>query len=766
MTDSSNHGGLESEDIATSTLDRLAAEAKSFLPNIQPPKTPGPQDITALFTRHSSALRPGQLVKDDFFTLFEAVGALEIMDPKMDSGFVHEGDSFDADFDVERNLEPGEVLWVMDQLLCLEIEWLEGYPLSQTVFTSLHVARLLEPSNRKAQFREDGDRQSGGENLDEMLTRRVLRAYCVAMIKCMEMCMQAIQGQTYYEEEDFVTHLFGRELLPRITGDEAPQIIEEATEYVQQTKSLPKDLSDALEHRLVFQWNMLDALRDVPFDWEPMLDGIERIKESHSLATPVPEAFSSKVQRQLATSTPPRPMLTVSWNEAMTKWHHLISSVLSAYSLTSSEVVVDPQCLQRATWAFAYRNPPPSTLPRAIFQEQLFHEQGPVATGVGHYELFLADLRNTVLAGDSLVDPASFQVELPSDPRHMRARLLEGFVEKAFDEYLNIYRMVCQNRCRIRRLFTQAVAILDALESEGARVDQAIANVSVAGKGKDTLQKELRPLSSWAKFNKLRVISWTIQMGFETEIYMKDEVSYSVPLLKPLVWRDTNVDLFPQLGNMYWYLSQLTASQLQLIQHIEHHLKDRTNRRHTALTECIASQLYLTSTMMQADATQALASALSLFFNHLQNLNIITSPKREYAKQQLFHEARMKPYLSIINDRVPSTSDFENQRRANEGRPTSEICHQIDAEIKRAKAFLGELKKLGPEEGKFLGTEELFKKEMKALETTCVAVAVNASQLGRLVEKFGEEGLKEKVECAMERRWHEWWVVPVVKEKK
>ncbi|EEP79257.1 predicted protein [Uncinocarpus reesii 1704] len=35
-------------------------------------------DITEEFTKAASALETGQLVKDEFFTLFEAVGALEV----------------------------------------------------------------------------------------------------------------------------------------------------------------------------------------------------------------------------------------------------------------------------------------------------------------------------------------------------------------------------------------------------------------------------------------------------------------------------------------------------------------------------------------------------------------------------------------------------------------------------------------------------------------------------------------------------------------
>lgn len=531
MSKSQSKHSLERDDVSSGTPDRLAAEAKSMLPSInQQPTYPntGPRDITAVFAHHTASLEPGQLIKDEFFTLFEAVGALEIMDPKMDSGFIPKGNSFDADFDVEESLDAGQVLWVIDQLMCLEIEWLEGYPLSQTVFTCLYVSRLLEPGNRGATFRPSG-LLGGKETLNAMLTHQVLQTYCVALIKCLELSMQVIQGQTYYEEEDFVTHLFGRDLLPKVAVEDALQQLREASLDLKDTKDLPANLRDALAERLLFRDNMLDALRGMSWNWSHLLDLMDdvNIPHSHSLATPTPDAFSSKVQRQLATSTPPRPMLNVFWDKAVIKWRQLLSDSAEACYLSLEDPISDPQCLQRCVWTFVSRKPQPTTLPRAILQEQLFHEQGPIATGVGHYELFLADVRNHVLAGDSLVDPASFQVELPSDPRHLRARLLEGFIEKAFDEYLNLYRMVCQNRCRIRRLFTQALAIWDALESEGARVDQAIANVPTTGKSKDTLQKTLQPLSSWAKFYKLRVMAWVIQMGFETEIYMNDEVCHA-----------------------------------------------------------------------------------------------------------------------------------------------------------------------------------------------------------------------------------------------
>ena len=45
----------------------------------------------------------------------------QIMDPKMDSGVLAEGESLDEEYDVTRDLLPEEILGIIDQLLCLEV---------------------------------------------------------------------------------------------------------------------------------------------------------------------------------------------------------------------------------------------------------------------------------------------------------------------------------------------------------------------------------------------------------------------------------------------------------------------------------------------------------------------------------------------------------------------------------------------------------------------------------------------------------------------
>jgi hypothetical protein len=43
------------------------------------------------------------------------------MDPKMDTGFVAPGDTFECEFDVNQPVSASQVIGIMDELLCHEV---------------------------------------------------------------------------------------------------------------------------------------------------------------------------------------------------------------------------------------------------------------------------------------------------------------------------------------------------------------------------------------------------------------------------------------------------------------------------------------------------------------------------------------------------------------------------------------------------------------------------------------------------------------------
>ena len=73
-----------------------------------------------------------------------------------------------------------------------------GYPLSQTLFTSIHIERLLWPEPKRLSdasfWRDSADLKDA-----TTLLRNVFQPYCLSVIKCCDLVLSMVTGQHYYE---------------------------------------------------------------------------------------------------------------------------------------------------------------------------------------------------------------------------------------------------------------------------------------------------------------------------------------------------------------------------------------------------------------------------------------------------------------------------------------------------------------------------------------------------------------------------------------
>lgn len=156
------------------------------------------------------------------------------MDPKMDNGYLAPGETLDEDFDLGKNLLTVQVLGIMDQLLSYEMAWHQGYPLSQTLLTSLHLEALLcqkdRPSGMLPIFlpasATDEERQANAP------LHLLLRAYCIGVIKSCDIAIEMIASGMYFEEEDFCTQTYGRDLLTDVSDDDCVRLLDDAIVWV------------------------------------------------------------------------------------------------------------------------------------------------------------------------------------------------------------------------------------------------------------------------------------------------------------------------------------------------------------------------------------------------------------------------------------------------------------------------------------------------------------------------------------------------------
>lgn len=124
------------------------------------------------------------------------MSAIEIMDPRMDTGMTIEH-TFES-FDTERRRSPEDTLGIMDRLIVREMAWISGHSLAQTVYTCIyfhHIKKLNELPMPTLT-----------SNMDDIIYG-VLRSYILATVKCCHyIWTEMTQGNVYEVNNAGNTH--------------------------------------------------------------------------------------------------------------------------------------------------------------------------------------------------------------------------------------------------------------------------------------------------------------------------------------------------------------------------------------------------------------------------------------------------------------------------------------------------------------------------------------------------------------------------------
>uniref|UniRef100_A0A6B2KZ51 Uncharacterized protein n=1 Tax=Arcella intermedia TaxID=1963864 RepID=A0A6B2KZ51_9EUKA len=134
----------------------------------------------------------GQVVRHSSLSLYDAMSAFELMDPKMDAG-VRVNDVLILEEGLESEslkkpseLSAAEMLGLMDKLLELELLWYAGNPISQSLLTCLYI-----------------------HNVEKVVDEKYLKCFFDLLLNRASCIRQYIMNADVYHEEDFVPHLFG-----------------------------------------------------------------------------------------------------------------------------------------------------------------------------------------------------------------------------------------------------------------------------------------------------------------------------------------------------------------------------------------------------------------------------------------------------------------------------------------------------------------------------------------------------------------------------
>jgi hypothetical protein len=701
------------------------------------------------------------------------------MDPKMDSGFLQSGETLEDDYDTLGSLLPEELIGIIDQLLCYEMAWHAGYPLSQTLFTSVYIDKLLWPEVKtleQAQFyRGDiSDHRRPGPLLE------VLRAYCLALIKGCDFVMAKITGRDYFEEEDFCTHTYNRALFVNIPLDvflrELDVAMEILEEYVfinseQSGCLLTSSSSDlhmngalrsAIMGRLEFRKGLLRALDlDLPLDsishsWPPVTKGVQTLKNTHQLGQVVPGAFSTKMQRRLASTVPPRPIVELDFKDALEKLQQLCADCDEATRFV--DLPQDPLVYQSFLWYFASRSSAPLPYPRQYLATLLFHPDVLQSA----ISLPLADTKSLVFPSSPILDPTNWTLSpprnamLPKPPRLQFATLMDAFVDQCGQPYMDFWIALGQNRCRLRRLLTHVILSWDMLQSDASVIDTDLLRAAEELGVSDQVLEF--PLSTWVYHKKLWMIEKIILLGFEQDIYLPDE-----------------------FAGMYLFLSLIATRRKELLKRVETHYLERgaqllQARQLQEAQDVEDAGAYLDSLLAEAEGIASLSLALARFYIVLLYLGLLPIPKRPFSTEELRYELRMKPFLSLQPPEVPPYEDFKahTQPYGTYTAPDasfatdlhaadSELWTEVEGNLKAARDAFAELKRLGAGAARAQGVEKAWAKDVQSQLASCIALGVAVASIkARVAEMERDEVMGVKVdipEFGVGKRYAEGWVV-------
>ncbi|EMD87612.1 hypothetical protein COCC4DRAFT_71022 [Bipolaris maydis ATCC 48331] len=724
-------------------------------------------DVTEKFTRACNALEVGQLVKDDYFTLFESIGAIEIMDPKMDSGFLQPGETLEDDYDTLTPLLPEELIGIMDQLLCYEMAWHTGYPLSQTLFTSVYIDKLLWPEVKvleQAQFcrGEIPKERKPGPLLD------VLRAYCLGLIKGCDLVIAKVTGRDYYEEEDFCTHTYNRVLFVSTPVDAFLRELDAAVDILEDPDlDINDTLRKAILSRLELRTDLLQAfdmdltVEGMPYSWPPVLEIIDTLKTTHQLGQTVPGAFSPKMQRRLASTVPPRPIVELDFKDALEKLQNMASACHEATRLIS--IKLDPLEYQSFLWHFSSRSPPNLTYSRSYLSTILHHPEmyNPAMS------LSLGDVKTLVLPASPILDPGNWTLSpprnplLPKPPRLQLALLMDDFVERADQAYLDLWVALVQNRCRVRRMLRHVIGHWDILQAETSVTDSEISAAANEMGISDAVMEF--SLSTWVYHKKLWMIEKMILLGFEQEIYLPDEYAGMYLFLSLIVTRRKELLCRVQVHYTTYKFNLLRQGKMQEKQQIDD------------------TEPYVASLIAEAEATASFSLALARFYIVLLYLHLLPIPSRPFSTEKLRYEVRMKPFLGLQPPEVPDFDDFKahTQLYGDVASPSpdfaehvahsdSALWSEIDGQLRTAKAAFAEYKRIGVQAAKAEGVESSWDRDVQNAVASCVALGLVVTEIRDWVTEKGVNvsGIKAEIpEAGTGKRYADGWIVPkVVKE--
>ncbi|KAF5318081.1 hypothetical protein D9619_012186 [Psilocybe cf. subviscida] len=270
-------------------------------------------DVTNVFREAGAEMEPNSLIFMEGFTLQESMSALEIGEPRLDTGLIIQ-EQVRPPFNPSQPLLPEEICWILDRALAFETEFYAGNFLAHTVHTLLytHYLSLIDPDHFiMTSYAVDPERPP------ELITV-VLRSCVQGLLKCCDLTWRQLSRGGVYDTEDWQSDKCEVSLLEGMQVETIVTNLEKAVNWVESSAKLSPERRPALRARLLLRRSLLQVLhaeigKSMLRFQTAILEARDHLAQVQD--TPAPEcgpnspahlAFDPYIGRQLQMATPIR----------------------------------------------------------------------------------------------------------------------------------------------------------------------------------------------------------------------------------------------------------------------------------------------------------------------------------------------------------------------------------------------------------------------------------------------------------------------------
>ncbi|RMX51654.1 hypothetical protein pdam_00020297 [Pocillopora damicornis] len=447
--------GVES---ITKTLSKLGANEPQY----------NWEDITDNFTEAASELKLGELVHDNIFGLFEAMSAIEMMDPKMDAGMLCNKAKKVLQFEPAvkaglvriKDLTPKELIGIMDELIACLITWLDGHSLVQTVFTCLYMHNpfiIEDPCLKplKTRLREE-------PNCDLDTVKSQVKEY------------EAVLARLKFYKSFYLT-------LVALEKSEGSGVA-----------SGKQSLSTAL--------SLIEPIRKtVELGVQPISTGDNR---QGSIM-----GFEPLVNQRLLPPSFPRYTAIFGRNQAIDYTEEMVKRFLhicDVVNYASLHIVID--------FVSEFSKKRPCVLTRSYLQLLVWRNNNLL----GRAET----IRDAIKAFNS---PPSIAEKSSLSANPKASDLADSFINRAFRPVKSIIHALGHNRARQRDKLAHLLEEFAALQDEADKVDAQLHTLLIKV---EPQRQHFACFGSWVLYHTLNIMIQYLLSGFELELYSPHEYHY------------------------------------------------------------------------------------------------------------------------------------------------------------------------------------------------------------------------------------------------